>query len=364
MIVDLIRNDLSRLALPHSVKVPQLFATTAWPTVWQMTSDVVAQTRPGLKLSDVFAALFPCGSVTGAPKWQAMKLIAELEEQPRGVYCGSVGVIRPGGAATFNVPIRTLTVSGATASCGIGSGITIDANAQGEWEEWCSKRVFLDRASRPFELLETLGWADGQFCHLNAHLARMQAAAHHFGYAWQEADARKALELCAAQARPQAGEWLRLRLSSNARGQFKAQAELLKPVHGPVRIRLAAQAMQGVSSDFVRFKTTRRAHYDAFAPSDPEVFDTLLFNSRGELTEFTRGNVMLRLNGRWVTPSCRSGLLPGVGRALALQAGAPDGTPISEEVIGVEALDQASELAFVNSLRGWIPCECTGARGG
>lgn len=148
MIVDLLRNDLSRIAVPHSVKVPQLFQVQALPAVWQMTSDVVARTRSGVRLVDVFGALFPCGSITGAPKRQAMRLIRELEPEPRGVYCGALGVVRPGSApgrihATFNVPIRTVVLKNGRLTCGIGSGITASANAADEWMEWQHKQAFL-----------------------------------------------------------------------------------------------------------------------------------------------------------------------------------------------------------------------------
>lgn len=144
MIVDLLRNDLSRIAEPFSVQVPRLFHTEALPAVWQMTSDVTARTRAGCTLADVFGALFPCGSITGAPKVRAMQAIRTLELQPRGVYCGAIGVVRPGGAAIFNVPIRTVTLRGRQASCGIGSGITSSASAEGEWQEWRHKSSFLE----------------------------------------------------------------------------------------------------------------------------------------------------------------------------------------------------------------------------
>lgn len=150
MIVDLLRNDLSRIALPHSVLVPRLFHAEALPTVWQMTSDVVARTRPGVRLADVFSALFPCGSITGAPKRQAMRWIHRLEPGPRGVYCGAVGVVRPGADAgrvhaTFNVPIRTVVARGRELRCGIGSGITASSGAEAEWQEWRHKRRFLEQ---------------------------------------------------------------------------------------------------------------------------------------------------------------------------------------------------------------------------
>ncbi|MCK9684677.1 aminodeoxychorismate synthase component I [Scleromatobacter humisilvae] len=346
MIVDLLRNDLSRIAEPHSVRVPRLFHTEAWPTVWQMSSDVVATTRPGTTLADVFGALFPCGSITGAPKVQAMRLIRELEPEPRGIYCGAVGVVQPGGAATFNVPIRTLALRGDAVRCGIGSGITADATAAGEWDEWRHKRAFVDRASQAFELLETLRLEDGEFVDVEAHLARMAEAAAHFAFAPPLASARGALaELRAAHA---SGRW-RVRLLADRAGVARAQAFALAPTQAPVRVRLAERPFAGSDGEFVRFKTTQRAHYDAFAPAGEDVFDTLLWNERGELTEFTRGNVALRIAGRWLTPSSKSGLLPGIARARLLREGV-----IEEAVLTRDDLARADGVAFFNSLRGWL----------
>lgn len=174
MIVDLIRNDLSRIAELHSVKVARLFHTEALPTVWCMTTDVVARTRPATRLTDIFTALFPCGSVTGAPKVQAMRTIRGLEPDPRGVYCGAVGVVRPGGAATFNVPIRTVEVDhGKNVRCGIGSGITIDAGFEGEWREWGHKAAFVVGASTPPALLQTMRTENNVVANAAAHLRRL-----------------------------------------------------------------------------------------------------------------------------------------------------------------------------------------------
>lgn len=366
MIVDLIRNDLSRVAQPFSVKVPRLFHLEALPTVWQMTSDVVARTRAGTTLWDVFAALFPCGSVTGAPKVQAMRQIRSLEPDARGVYCGAVGLLRPGGHATFNVPIRTVTLRGGSARCGIGSGITHDAQSAGEWAEWANKRLFLERASQPFEILETLALRDGAMPHQPLHLQRMAQAATHFGFAWDGAAAREALE-GVAQQHPR-GAW-RVRLLLGPRGAYAAQAFALPDTPTPVRLRLAGSPLLEAHGEFVRFKTTRRAHYDAhfnphfnphqLGPRDKlrgadasavsDCFDTLLYNPQGELTECTRGNIALLLDGRWVTPPLSCGLLPGVGRALLLQSGA-----LQERVVRLDELPQAQGLAFINSLRGWL----------
>lgn len=351
MIVDLIRNDISRIALPFSVKVENLFALQAWPTIWQMTSDVRAQTRPGITLADVFGALFPCGSVTGAPKVRAMHWIKQLEAQPRGVYCGAIGVLQPGGAATFNVAIRTVTLHGNTARCGIGSGITADATASGEWQEWRNKQSFLRRCEAPFELLETLGLQDGQYPHLTWHLARLQEAAAHFAYPLDLPLVNQRLTAL-AQEHP-LGTW-RARLCCDAVGGVMVQASALPTTTVPVRVQLANRSMLDAQSEFVRFKTTRRSHYEVFAPSRADVFDTLLFNEAGELTEFTRGNVAVLLDGQWITPHLDCGLLPGVGRAVALRE-----LKMVEGRVQRTELARAQGLAFINSLRGWLSAELT-----
>ena len=366
MIVDLLRNDLSRIALPHSVRVQDLFATQALPTVWQMTSDVAARTRPGTTLTDVFAALFPCGSITGAPKARAMQLIRELEAAPRGVYCGAVGVVRPSGparsdgsfavAATFNVPIRTVVLrpsrstdtgdAAVQASCGIGSGITADAQPDAEWTEWRHKRAFVERASMPFEILETLGLHEGKFPHASLHLRRMGEAAAHFGYPFSAHAVRQELQVTAL--RHLRGHW-RVRLLLAPDGSSRAEAFALQPTPGPVRLQLANRPFEAAHGEFVRHKTTRREHYATFAPTTPGVFDTLLWNEAGELTETTFGNIAAWVNGTWVTPALTCGLLPGVGRAMALGDGL-----VTEGVLRVEDVPQVERWAFINSLRGWI----------
>lgn len=358
MIVDLLRNDLSRIADPFSVQVLRLFHTEALPTVWQMSSDVQARTRAGCSLADVFAALFPCGSVTGAPKVSAMRMIQALEPEPRGVYCGAFGVVYPGEngiRATFNVPIRTVTLRGSAATCGIGSGITSGALADAEWQEWRHKRAFVERASMPFELLETLALEDGQLRDAPAHLARMAAAAAHFAYPWSPQQVQQCLQqLVQTHAE---GAW-RVRLLLDARGQARAEAFVLPPSPQRVRLQLADRAIEDAHGEFVRFKTTRRAHYDAFTPTEEGIFDTLLWNAESEITECTRGNIALLLDDRWLTPPLHCGLLGGIGRAQALQAGR-----LSEGVVRLEDLPRVQALAFVNSLRGWIDADLDPRRG-
>jgi para-aminobenzoate synthetase/4-amino-4-deoxychorismate lyase len=298
-------------------------------------------------LDGIFAALFPCGSVTGAPKLQAMRQIRALEPEPRGVYCGAVGVVRPGGVATFNVAIRTVTVRGPRWRCGIGSDITTGSTAEGEWAEWRQKRGFLERAREPFEILETFLLRDGQPQHADLHMARMAQTAKHFGYTWQPQAWHDALHKL-AQNYP-GGNW-RVRLLLDADGRLQAEAFAFQPSEDRVRLQLADQAFEEAGSEFTRFKTTRRAHYEAHAPRQPDVFDTLLWNAAGELTECTRGNIAVQLDGQWCTPSLRCGLLNGVQRQIGLSSGR-----LMERVIGRDALEQAQGLVFLNSLRGWLP---------
>ena len=346
MIVDLIRNDLSRIAQPFSVKVDGLCRVQALPTVWQMVSDVHADTRPGTTLVDVFGALFPCGSVTGAPKVQAMRWIRALEDGPRGVYCGAVGVVRPGGNATFNVPIRTAVVRGSTLRFDTGSGIIFDSTPEAEWQEWRHKQAFMQRASQSFDILETLALCDGVLQNAAQHLERMAASAAHFGYVWPQGAVRDTLaQLCTQHPR---GAW-RVRLLLGAGGHLKAQAFDLPDTPACVTITLATGPLEEADGEFVRHKTTRRAHYERFAPTDPGVFDTVLWNTRGELTECTRGNLAVRLDDRWVTPALGCGLLPGVGRAHWLGQGR-----VVEAVVTLSDLPRVQALAFINSLRGWV----------
>jgi para-aminobenzoate synthetase/4-amino-4-deoxychorismate lyase len=346
MIVDLLRNDLSRVAEPFSVEVLRLFHPEAWPTLWQLSSEIECRTRPGVGLVDVFGALFPCGSVTGAPKVQAMRMIHDLEPAPRGVYCGAVGVIRPGGSATFNVPIRTIALRGQHLRCGIGSGNTADAIAAYVWTELRQKRAFAERASEPLELLETLRLRDGHLANEQAHLARMAGAAVHFGFAFDETHASAQLHALAAR-HPQ-GDW-RVRLLCDRLGTVRTQAFPLEASPPRLSVQLAAVPVEGSDGEFFRFKTTRRAHYEAFAPGTPALFDTLLWNERGELTEFTRGNVALRIDAEWLTPPLHCGLLPGVERARLLDEGR-----LREAVLHRDDLAQAQAFAFFNSLRGWL----------
>ena len=348
MIVDLLRNDMAHVAETGSVQVSSLFDVQTLPSALQMTSTLRCTTRPETTLLDVFRALFPCGSVTGAPKVAAMQAIAALESSPRGVYCGAIGIIRPNGHATFNVGIRTVTADRrhGIASCGIGSGITLDSSAEGEYAEWLVKRRFLLRATASFHLIETLRLDRGEYWLLQGHLQRMVDAAGHFGFSCDLAMVASALEKN-AQRYP-TGVW-RTRLLLMRDGQVAIETHPLPPNPERVDVVLAASAIDG-THEFLQYKTSERGIYAPHVPKSEDEFDTLLFNERDELTEFTRGNVVIELDGRRVTPPLSCGLLPGVLRQSMLHNG-----EVMERVVKRSELTSTTGLWFANSLRGLLP---------
>lgn len=354
MVVDLLRNDLGRIAEPGSVQVPGLFDVEAWPTVWQMTSTVTARTAAGCGLQEVFQALFPCGSVTGAPKVRAMQWIRELEDGPRGIYCGAVGVLRPGGDAVFNVPIRTVALErGASgdwrARYGTGSAITWDCDAASEWRELAAKARVTERIVQDFALLETLRLEQGRYTLLLQHLDRMERSAAAFARPWDRMATQAMLD--AQAARHPLGCW-RVRLTLDASGRLQCSVDALEETATPVPFVLSDRPLQtqGADAEFIMHKTTRRGHYESRLRREPGLFDTLLVNERGELTEFTRGNLALQLEGRWLTPALQCGLLAGTLRGDLLARGA-----LTEAVLLPADLQRAEAVAFYNSLRGWLP---------
>jgi para-aminobenzoate synthetase / 4-amino-4-deoxychorismate lyase len=346
MIVDLLRNDASRVAELGSVTVPSLFDVEPWATVWQMTSTVECRPRPDVRLPDLFAALFPCGSVTGAPKAEAMRAIRELEPAPRGVYCGAIGVVMPGGEARFNVGIRTVVVDAerGVAECGIGSGIVADSTIEGERDEWLVKQRFLRRACPDYDLFETLLWRRGRYWLLAEHLQRIARSANALGFRFDRNEVHAALDDAAHGFGT--GRWrVRLRLAMD--GTVAIDTEPMVRQRGPVTCALAARPVDS-ANPWLRHKTIRRDVYVRLAV--PDAFDTLLYNERGEATEFTRGNLVVRLGGRLLTPPLACGLLPGAFRAALLARGA-----IEDAVLTLADIEAADRVWFVNSLRGAIP---------
>ncbi|HEX8559623.1 MAG TPA: aminodeoxychorismate synthase component I [Pyrinomonadaceae bacterium] len=348
MIVDLLRNDVGRVAGLGSVRVPELFRVERYPTVWQMTSTVEGALRAGAGLEDVFAALFPCGSVTGAPKVSATRAIAALEDSPRGVYCGAAGFVAPGGDAAFNVAIRTVVLDCETgvAEYGVGGGVTWDSTAEGEYAEALEKARLLAEAPRDFELLETLRLEDGRYALLEEHLARLSESAAYFDFPPPAGAARAALE---GHARLHPSGARRVRLLAPAGGGARVESEEL--AEAPAGARPVALALTPVSraDRFLFHKTTRRGVYDERRAERPGVFDVLLWNEEGELTEFTNGNVVVELDGRRWTPPRASGLLAGTFRAELLRGG-----EVAERVLTRADLARASRLWLVNSVRGRV----------
>lgn len=349
MIVDLLRNDLSRIALPNSVEVASLFALQPLPSVWQMTSTINATLRDGLGLTAVFRALFPCGSVTGAPKVEAMHAIRDLESAPRGAYCGAIGYVAPAVdgriRACFNVGIRSVWIEGGRAVCGVGGGITWDSTVQGEWVEVIYKSRFVRRASKPFALLETLRLEEGVFALRERHLDRMENSARHFRFAFDRRRVSDGLDRLIAQ-HPR-GVW-RARLLLARDGGVRAEAAALDETPAHPRFRIADAPVAG-ADEFLLHKTTRRETYEHHAPPGQPEFDTLLWNERGELTEFTRANLVVKRDGVLWTPPVACGLLNGTLRDELVASGV-----LRERVLRREDLARAEAIWWLNGLRGWV----------
>ena len=354
MIVDLLRNDLGRIAQTGSVTVPALFDVQRFGAVLQMTTTVQATVRPDVTLAGLFGALYPCGSITGAPKRRTMEIISAIESAPRGIYTGAIGWCDPSGDFCLAVPIRTLVLQpprkGVRAGeLGVGSGIVHDSVAASEFEECQLKARFLTGLPNDFDIFETLRADSIDGCrHQDLHLARLAASAAYFGFPCDVTQARALLEQARVHFAP--GQKHRVRLALDARGTWTIQSAPITPLREPVRIVLARDTTQ--SGDlFLRHKTSVRSVYDA-AWRDAEAqgaFDALFFNERGELTEGGRSNVFVRLNDSWYTPPLSCGVLPGVMRAVLLAAPAWNAR---EKVITLEMLDDAEDIVVCNALRG------------
>jgi para-aminobenzoate synthetase/4-amino-4-deoxychorismate lyase len=387
MIVDLLRNDLGRIARTGSVRVPQLFQIEPYRTVHQMTSTIEAELPPAADLPAVLRALFPCGSITGAPKLHTMALIERLERSPRGLYTGAIGWLdapaapaapaEPGralGDFCLSVAIRTLTLGAPStqgrraATFGVGAGIVLDSVAADEAAECRLKARFLTTLDPGFTLFETMRVEpDGRVARLDAHLARLAASAQALGFRLDAAEARAAVLAEAAQltapaasaapiatqttALPPRPAW-RLRLDLAFDGTLRLQHGVLaaNPPE-PVRLLLAEQPLPAHERALLAHKTSLRQTYDAAIrhAEAAGAFDTLFFNAQGELTEGGRSNVFVKLAGRWFTPPLSAGLLPGVMRAALL---ADPAWAAGERRIMRDDLALADEIVVCNALRG------------
>lgn len=347
MIVDLLRNDLGIVAETGSVSVDALFEVETYPTVHQMTSTVSARPRPGTSLTDIFQALFPCGSVTGAPKRRSMEIIAELEKAPRGIYCGAIGCVSPGGRALFSVAIRTLLLDTRTSilTMGVGSAVTWDSEASSEYAECLGKGVFVNRQGEDFRLIESLRLENGIYTLLDRHMARLSSSAGYFGFICNREKIRQALSDHAAQT----PGLCKVRLLLAADGGIEISSEILVESSGALRV--AVSSIKVDSGHPMRYhKSTRREQLDAARSSRPDCDEVLLLNEHGQLTEGSYHTLVLKMNGRLVTPPLTCGLLPGVMRGELLDNG-----EIMEQILYPGDLDRAEEVWLINSVRGWRP---------
>jgi para-aminobenzoate synthetase / 4-amino-4-deoxychorismate lyase len=350
MIVDLIRNDMGKVAEVGSVTTTEVRSLESYPNVWQLVSEVRCRTNEGVRLVDIFRAMFPCGSVTGAPKQSAMDIIERLEICERGAYCGAIGLLRPasGGLHTrFSVAIRTAVIdhSARVARYGSGGGIVADSEPEHEYYEMALKAEMLSVSPRPaFRLLETFGYIGDQSKEtLRRHLSRLRTSAYFFGFQCPE-DLEE--RVVAQLGNP--SDALRIRLLLSRRGEIELQrAPAPHPRSTPVRLAIDDEPV--CSESIMLFhKTTWRDTYTKRRRRFPDADDVVMVNEKGECTETTFANLAARFGADWFTPPLASGCLPGIGRAQLLDAG-----KLVERVLRPEDLRAADELAVVNSLRGW-----------
>ncbi|MDZ3830513.1 MAG: aminodeoxychorismate synthase component I [Sphingopyxis sp.] len=358
MIVDLIRNDLSRVAEPGTVSVPELFRVETYPTIHQLVSDVTAQLAADKGAVDVLRAAFPCGSITGAPKIRAMEIIDELENDPRGLYTGSIGFLEPGGDAAFNVAIRTLVFPPSSglrdqphcATLGLGSGIVSDSVPGDEWRECLAKGEFVNAAAEGFDLLETMLFDPVEGVQrLEGHLARMKTSAEALGFVFDRHDARNSLQSATFRLRSAA----RVRMRLAASGALAVEVTPL-PRLAELPVPVAVRAAPMLAGDFrLSHKTSLRGAYDA-ARRESGTAEVVFVDEPGFVTEGSWSNVFVERDGVLLTPPLALGLLPGVLRAELIDKGR-----------AVESHLRIADLVdgfFIgNSLRGLVPARLSDA---
>ena len=362
MITDMVRNDLGRVAKPGSVKVSELFALERYPTVWQMTSSIEAETNASV--TEIFKQLFPAASITGAPKRAAMSSIAKLEKTPREIYTGAIGYIAPKRQAQFSIAIRTTWIDqrSGQATYGAGGGIVWDSVADEEYAEVMAKARILNnvKTAEDFALFETLGWnPDKGFSLLDQHLKRMQNSANFFGITFVEAEAKSRLEVAVSKVEVCVPQRVKLTLSGAGAVIVDCQAfagrsldEEMPALDAPEGLpnQLMALCKTPVQADdpLLLHKTTNRGVYERARSEVPEGVEPMMFNQAGEITESDIANIVYRLEGQLFTPPLSSGLLPGTLRGHLLNQGA-----LAERVLQIDELNNLQATFLLNDLRGW-----------
>ena len=337
MIVDLLRNDLGKVSVPGTVHVASLFDIEQFETVWQMTSTVESRLKDGTGLADLMTALFPCGSITGAPKIRTMQIIRELERFPRSAYTGTIGLLKPGGDCVFNVAIRTVVVDTQSkqATFGVGGGVTIDSTAEREYEECLVKSKFLNSPATEFQLFESMLLEDGEYFLFAEHLERLRNSAGFFGFTLTGTRISADLRRIAIE-NPQGSFKVRVTLWKD--GRIETQITPIELLGDSKSVELSTAPVDS-SNRFLFHKTTRRPGGDGL----------IFWNERGEVTESSIANVVVPFDGDLFTPPIECGLLPGVFRNHLLAQ-----RKIKERVITVEEFQNAREFFLINSVRKWI----------
>ena len=344
MIVDLLRNDMNRISEVGSEHVERLCQVEQYSTVWQMTSTIKSQLREDVDLVAVFRSLFPCGSITGAPKIATMEIIKDLESHPRGVYCGTIGLLLPNGRRIFNVAIRTIQLHQGKAIYGVGGGITWDSTWESEYREVHQKAAVLYRKQARFQLITTGRISQKSLLFEDQHLERLTKASRYFAYPFDPKKLRQKIEEeCQAC---DVNQDYRLRITLNKSGELELSRQILTPLSTSFcKAKLCLQEAD-LNQAFTYFKTTHRPHLSLGEQ------EKIYHNKSGELLETSIGNLVLKINGKLYTPPISQGILPGIYRQHLLETG-----QVEEKVLTVPDLDQAETIYGCNAVRGLYELE-------
>ena len=339
MIVDLLRNDMNRISEVGSEHVERLCQVEQYSTVWQMTSTIKSQLREDVDLVEIFRSLFPCGSITGAPKIATMEIIKGLEPQPRGVYCGTIGLLLPNGQRIFNVAIRTIQLHQGKAIYGVGGGITWDSTWESEYREVHQKAAVLYRKQARFQLITTGKISKKQLLFEDQHLERLTKASRYFAYPFDPEELRQKIELECQVC--DVNQDYRLQISLSKSGEMKLSRQILAHLSPSFcKVKLCLQEAD-LNQSFTYFKTTHRPHLSLGKQ------EIIYHNAAGELLETSIGNLVLKINGKLYTPPISQGILPGIYRQHLLETG-----QVEEKVLTVPDLDQAETIYGCNAVRG------------
>ena len=344
MIVDLLRNDMNRISEIGSERVEQLCQAEQYSTVWQMTSTIKSQLRPEIGLGEIFQALFPCGSITGAPKISTMKIIKETEKAARGVYCGTVGICLPDQRRIFNVAIRTIQLEDGKAIYGVGGGITWDSTWESEYIETQQKSAVLYRKNPQFVLITTGKIEEGRLTFQDQHLKRLREAARYFAYPFDEEKLKVELNQTLAELDPSTD--YRLRISIAKSGKMTCKLEKLQALPEAFCKAILVPQNTNLQRPFTYFKTSYRPHLDLGQQ------EQIYYNSQGQLLESSIGNLVLQLDGHLYTPPVELGLLDGIYRQHLLATG-----QATERSLSLDDLKSAEKIYACNALRGLYELE-------